>query len=63
MCIENDHVSLYTSSLVVKVLSIETCTEGRGAEDDCASFVHVAPPHTGLDIGLIVSLVAPHPCM
>ena len=60
--IENDHVSLYTSSLVVKVLSIVACTKGGGAKDNYALSVHAAPPLVGLDISLIVSFVAPHPC-
>ena len=45
--IENDYVSLYTSSLVVKVLSIAACTKGRGAKDNYALSVHVAPPLAG----------------
>ena len=61
--IENDHVSFYTSSLVVKVLSITACKEGGGAKDECSSSRHVAPLLVRLHIGLIVSLVAPHPCM
>ena len=60
--IENDHVSLYTSFLLVKVLSIAACTKGGGVKDNYALSMHVAPPFAGLDIGLIVSFVAPHPC-